>query len=241
MRPLTRVFSWTLVAAPAATAAVEQSHQPVRVGVAVTQEAAEVVGDARYRPAGGAGEAAGAQRLELGAQRRTDALVGVQAQHPVMPRGLHRKLLLRAVARPVALDDARPERGGARARVVAGVGVDHQQLVAEADRAQAGLDAVGFVVGDDARRHAADTRHASPVRPRTKARRIPRNGRDPVLRSPVPAAVRHAHAGRRGAGRNGGDAGAGRRRARRVRHPAQPHARTGGATARRAGYPTSAT
>src|SRR2546429_5362334 len=112
-----------LVTAPAAAAPIEQAHQTVRVGVAVAQEAAEVVGDARYRPAGGAREALRPERENLGAQRRAHALVGVEAQHPVVARRIDGELLLRAVTGPVALDDPRPEGGGEFARAVGGMGV----------------------------------------------------------------------------------------------------------------------
>src|SRR6478735_300647 len=41
-----------LVSAPTATAPIEQPDQSIRIGIAVPQEAVEVVGDARDRPAG---------------------------------------------------------------------------------------------------------------------------------------------------------------------------------------------
>src|ERR1700694_694758 len=100
-----------LVTAPAAAPPVEQANQAVRVGVAVAQEAAEVVGDARHRPAGGCREALRPERENLRAQRRAHALVGVEAQHPVVACRIDGELLLRAVTRPVALDDPRPQGG----------------------------------------------------------------------------------------------------------------------------------
>ena len=153
-----------LVAAPAAAPAVEQAHQPVRVGVAVAQEAAEIVGDARHRPAGSTGEARRAQGADLVPQLRAQTLIGIQTQHPLVLRAIDRELLLRAVTGPVALDDPGAEGGGAFARAVGGMRVDDQDLVAEAQRAQARLDAVSLVVSNDAGRQAARARHASPLR-----------------------------------------------------------------------------
>src|SRR5690606_30628069 len=86
------------LAAPAAAAAVEQAQHPVRVGIAVAEEAAEVLAQAVEAVAGGVREAAGALGLDAGAQFRRDALVGVQAQHPVVAGLLHRELLLAAEA-----------------------------------------------------------------------------------------------------------------------------------------------
>jgi len=62
------------------------------------------------------------------------------------------ELLLRAVTRPVALDDPRPQGGREFARAVGGMRVDDDDFVAEADGTQAGFDTVSFVEGDNSRR-----------------------------------------------------------------------------------------
>src|SRR4029077_4725137 len=59
-------FLVDLLPAPAAAPAVEEAHQTVRVRVAVAQEAAEVFGDPRHRPARGAREAAFPEGDDLG-------------------------------------------------------------------------------------------------------------------------------------------------------------------------------
>ena len=59
--------------------------------------------------------------LDLSAQAFTHALVGVQAQDPVVGRRIRGELLLRAIAGPVALDDACTQRRSARPGVVGGV------------------------------------------------------------------------------------------------------------------------
>src|SRR6185437_14964746 len=79
---------------PAAAAAVEEAHEPVRIGIAVAEEFAEIIGDARHRPAGIIAEAALAPALDLRAQRVAHALVGIQAEHPLVARSVHRELLL---------------------------------------------------------------------------------------------------------------------------------------------------
>ena len=139
-----------LVADPTGRAPVVQPQLPVRPGVAMAQEAAEVGRQSRYRVATRTLEAARTQRLDLGAQPRCHDLVGVDTQHPVVLRGIGRELLLRAVARPVALDHARAAGRRDLARRVGGMRVDHQPLVAEGERVEARADAVRLVAGDDA-------------------------------------------------------------------------------------------
>lgn len=140
------------VAHPARCTPVIEAYLPVGPGVAMAQEGAEVGGKPRYRPALGTDEVPGAQRFDLGAQRRRDQLVGVHAQHPVVKRRVGRELLLRSVAGPIALDHACTAGRGDLARRVARVRVDHQQLIAEGQRLETGADAVGLVAGDHAGR-----------------------------------------------------------------------------------------
>src|SRR5207342_23554 len=72
------------IAAPAAASAVEQAHHAVGIRIAVAQVRAEIFRRARKAVAGGADETRVALALDLGAQRRRYALIGVQAQHPVV-------------------------------------------------------------------------------------------------------------------------------------------------------------
>lgn len=58
--------------------------------------------------------------------------------------------LLRAVARPAALDHARAETSGDGLRAVGRAGVDHDDVIAEvADRGYGTADAIGLVARDD--------------------------------------------------------------------------------------------
>ncbi len=84
----------------------------------MAQKFSEVIRQRGYRSAGQAGEAAGAQGLEFGTQRRADALIGIDAQDPVVGGLLRGVLALRTVTGPFTLDDARAMGGGDGARVV---------------------------------------------------------------------------------------------------------------------------
>ena len=65
-------------------------------------------------------------------------------------RGLRdRVVLLRAIAVECAHEDARAARGGALARVVGRARIDHDDVVAECERLEARVDAIGLVEGDD--------------------------------------------------------------------------------------------
>src|SRR5581483_3517989 len=142
------------LADPPASAAVEKPDEPVGVGVAVAQKAPEVVCDPWHRPTGMAAELAGLQGLDLRAQLVRDTLVGIQAENPVVSCIVHRELLLRAVPGPVALDHAGAERASNLTCAIRGMRVNDDDLVTEADRAQAGLDPVRLVVSDHARSDA---------------------------------------------------------------------------------------
>ena len=144
-----------LVAGPAAATAVEETDEPVGVGVAMTQEAAEVVGDPRYPPAGEARKVRCAERFDLTAQLFAHTLVGVETQYPVVAGALHCKLLLRPITGPVAFDHACAQPRGQLTCGVRGVRVHDNDLVAEAYGLQTRLDPIGFVVGDDAGRQPA--------------------------------------------------------------------------------------
>src|SRR3546814_8010955 len=93
------------IAPESAAATVEQPQYPVRIGGAVAQEAAVVLGQAREAIARCARETGGAFGFDRLAQAFVDAFVRVQAQHPVMPALFDRELLLaaEAVDRPLQL------------------------------------------------------------------------------------------------------------------------------------------
>src|SRR6202043_3343916 len=121
----------------------------------MAKESPEVVGDPRHRPAGTLPESACAQLLDLTAQLRSNPLIGVQAQHPVATRSVYRELLLRAIPRPVALDDAGAQRAGDIAGGIGRMRINDHDLIAKTYRAQAGFDPVRLVVSDNARGQSA--------------------------------------------------------------------------------------
>lgn len=141
-------------AAPAAAPAVEQAQHPVGIGVAMAQEPAEVVRQAREAVAGGAVETAVASPQDRRAQGVVDALVRVQAQHPVVAGLGHGEGLLAAVAVEGAVQHGGAVGGGDGRGGVGGARIDHDDLVAEVQRAQAIADAIGFVERDNAGRDA---------------------------------------------------------------------------------------
>src|SRR3546814_4579033 len=91
------------IAPESAAATVEQPRYPVRIGGAVAQEAAVVLGQAREAIARCARETGGAFGFDRLAQAFVDAFVRVQAPHPVLPALFDRESLLaaEAVDRPV--------------------------------------------------------------------------------------------------------------------------------------------
>src|SRR6185312_5013900 len=187
---------------PAAPAPVVEAYETVGIGIAVTQEAAEILRNARNRPAGMPGEAAFAQPLDLFAQLLAHALVGIEAKHPVIAAARDGEILLRAKSLEVPLDDAGAERRGELLRAVARVRVDDYDLITECDGAQARLDAVGFVVRDDGCGKPWSLRgwHARLPKPRRLSGAaqyiLPADTNEPraVLRSRLSRTVQPAHA-----------------------------------------------
>ena len=138
--------------APAAAAPVEQAQHAVRVGVAMAQDAPEIIRQACEAIATGTGEAGRAHRLDRGAQLRADPLVRVQAQHPVMAGLLDGELLLAAEAVERPLQHPGAGRLAQPGGIIVGARIDHHDLVAERQRGQAVADPVGLVERDNARR-----------------------------------------------------------------------------------------
>ena len=148
-----------LVPDPTAAPPVEQADETVGIGIPVTQEATEVVGDARYRPTGVVRKAGAAKSFDLLTQRLADTLIGIQTQHPVVAGCFDGELFLGAVSRPVALNDTSAQARGQIPCRIRRVRVDHHDLITETHRTDTVLDPVGLVVCDDASRQSAATRH----------------------------------------------------------------------------------
>src|SRR5262249_49452052 len=85
---------------------------------------------------------------DLAGERGRDALVGIDRQHPVALRERQRKVLLRPEAMPVVRLDARTPLARERDGAVGAAGIDHDALVAEHKRVEAGADVRLLVLGD---------------------------------------------------------------------------------------------
>src|SRR5207302_10243768 len=115
--------------APARAQPVEEPRAPVGIAFAVRKPAPEEAVAARhaiYR-GHGRGERLRDARRELG----RDALVGVEAKHPVVLCLVDRELLLAPEAEPLLLHDARVVAPGDVERAVAGIRIDDQDVVGE--------------------------------------------------------------------------------------------------------------
>ena len=92
---------------PARMATVEQAQAPVGVALAMAQIAAhEAI--AAGKPVGPAGWS-GQRRFDALAQTLADALVGIDAEHPVVAGLFDSELLLRPETAPFSLNDARAQ------------------------------------------------------------------------------------------------------------------------------------
>src|SRR5262249_34719740 len=149
------------------------------------------------------------------------------------------KLFLRAVSGPVPLDDARAQSLRDRTRRVGGMRINDYNFVTETYRSYTGLDPIGLVVTDDAcRQRDSHALRATPTRSRKATPSMSRryapasqyrtectilaNELRVVLRSFLPAAVRHTYFAPAGHGRDRGKRHPNRGRAGRIRHAAQP-------------------
>src|SRR5882762_6702275 len=100
--------------------------------------------------------------MDLGAQLRRYALVGVDVEHPLEARLIERELLLLAISGPVAHEDPVGELANDVERAIGRVRVD-DDLVAPRNALEAGADVVLLVEADDDRRDVlADTGHDDP-------------------------------------------------------------------------------
>src|SRR2546423_1637516 len=106
-------------ALPASRRAAVEAQLKVRIPAAAANPAPHVEGAPRDAVAvGESGFVPFTKRGDARAELRRDALVGVEAEDPFVPGGTGGELLLGGEAGPVALDDARPARGGDLARSV---------------------------------------------------------------------------------------------------------------------------
>ncbi len=135
------------VVAPARVLAVEEARAPVGIALAVRQPAPEEAVAARHAVDGRnrRGESRADARRELG----RDALVGVDAQHPVVLRLLDRELLLAAEAEPFLLHHARAAVARDLDRAVAARRIDEHDLVGEREALETGIEDGGGVAGDE--------------------------------------------------------------------------------------------
>ena len=140
------------VVAPARPAPVEQAHVPVRIAFAVIEPAAEEPVAARdgerARARVVAREDFGDPRRELGRH----ALVGVEAQHPVVRGRGDGELLLRAEARERMVDHARAEALRDFHGIIAAPRIDDHGVRREARRFETTGQVTRGIARDDAKR-----------------------------------------------------------------------------------------
>src|SRR5262245_15061592 len=137
---------------------------------------------------------------DLGRQLRRRAFVGVQAEHPGPGGGVEGDLLLRPVARPGVVDDARRVAARDLDRRVARAAVHDDDLVAPADAVEAWPDVRRLVLADDrARDSDRCRRRGGPVSPLLPPRGGDHRSRPGPARVPIglraEVGFEHAHAG----------------------------------------------
>lgn len=170
------------VVGPASQTSVEQAQAPVRIAFAMAQVAAEKAVASR--------EAVGApirciHRLQdRQTQFRTDAFVGINAQHPVVPRLRNSELFLRAETAPVGMDHS----GSATLRefhaAVVATRVDDHDLIAKIEAGETGGQLCGCVAGNQNRRERwPGSRHESSIIRSVQAYHS-------IRKAPEPAAVK---------------------------------------------------
>jgi hypothetical protein len=154
------------VVGPAGAPAVEKAHVPVGIAFAMGQPAAKQPVAAGERVRGG--DRGRAMRRQRRADCRRElwrqALVGVEAQHPVVPRLAHREVLLRAVARPRMRDHPRTEAARDFYGIIAAAGIDDDDLARKRHRRKAGGELRASIAGDDTEAKGERPGHAPCVR-----------------------------------------------------------------------------
>ncbi|VWD20396.1 hypothetical protein BCO18430_05271 [Burkholderia contaminans] len=171
-------------------AAPEQARDPVRIPAAVMDplaaEARQTVDriDLRGRRADRV-----ADRLR---EFRGDDFVGIEGQDPVGVERIERAVLLRAEARPVALDDhACAVRLRDRDGIVGAAAVDDDDVVGERQRGQALCEPRGRVEGDECDAEGGFSHEI--------VGKGGENGERQYTRGPAAARIGHDRAGRGGA------------------------------------------
>ena len=152
------------VVGPARAAPVEQPHVPVRVALAVREPAAEEAVAPRDRVGRRRGHAVAERGADRALERGRHALVGVEAQHPVVLRGRDREVLLRAEAAPRFLEHARAAAPRDFHGIIAAARVDHDRLRGERRRREARLEILRGVARDHHQRERQRAGHAEDAR-----------------------------------------------------------------------------
>ena len=135
------------VVAPFRRTSIEQTQAPVGIAFPVAKPPAKEsiaprhpVG-LRYRIGHGL--------FDAGGQRRRNAFVGIDAQHPVMGGLVNGKLLLAAEAQPLLLNQTCTGSAHDLASLVRTAGVDNDDLIAKSDGCKAGTPLIRGVPGNE--------------------------------------------------------------------------------------------
>ncbi len=153
------------IVGPARMPAVEQAHDPIGVTFAVPQPAAEEAVAPRHRKRDGRRRRS-ERRTNRRAELRRDALVGIEAENPVVRRVRDREVLLRPESLPRLHDHARAAAAGDFHGIIAAARIDDDDLTGERRRREALRELSGRVARDhtEAQRklggHARDDRGA---------------------------------------------------------------------------------
>jgi len=153
------------IVGPASMAPIEKPHDPVRVAFAMGKPAPEkpVAPCHRKRRRGGR---IGQSRANRGTKLRRDALVGIEAEHPIVRGVLHGEILLRPEALPRLHDDPRAAAAGDFHGIITAARIDHDDLTGERRGREAFRELSGRVARDHTktqgklRGHARDDRGA---------------------------------------------------------------------------------
>jgi hypothetical protein len=135
------------IVGPARPAPVEKPHDPVRIAFAVRKPASEKPVAAREREGHGDGRSA-ERRANRSAELRCNALVGIEAEDPVVRRVRNREVLLRPKSLPRPHDNARAAAAGDFHGIIAAARIDDDNLTGERRRREAIRKLVGGVARD---------------------------------------------------------------------------------------------
>ena len=128
---------------------VEEAQAPVGISFTVTQIATEET-VAACAPVCGILWCRRQRRSNRACQLDANALISVEAEHPVVARRAHRQILLRPKAQPLGGDNARAVRRADLLRAVAASRIENDDFIGKSNDADQAIgDTLRLVFGDD--------------------------------------------------------------------------------------------